>query len=83
MALADRKAVPFRIPPGLKLVRVSLRTGLRAMGGEGDTVTEAFKPFEEPDDAYSIVGFTDERGGFFTGDQMDSPRGVTSGRGVY
>jgi penicillin-binding protein 1A len=83
MALADKKAVPFRIPPGLKLVRVSLRTGLRAMGGEGDTVTEAFKPFEEPDDAYSIVGFTDERGGFFTGDQMDSPRGVTSGRGVY
>ena len=30
MALADKKAVPFRIPPGIKLVRVSLRTGLRA-----------------------------------------------------
>ena len=27
MALADKKAVPFRIPPGIKLVRVSLRTG--------------------------------------------------------
>jgi penicillin-binding protein 1A len=48
MALADKKAVPFRIPPGLKLVRVSLRTGLRAMGGEGDTVTEAFKPSRSP-----------------------------------
>src|SRR5262245_48651766 len=83
MALADKKAVPFRQPPGIKLVRVSLRTGLRAMGGEGDTVTEAFKPYEEPDDAYSIVGFTDERGGFFTGDQSEAPRGVTSGRGVY
>jgi penicillin-binding protein 1A len=83
MALAEKRAVPFRIPPGLKLVRVSLRTGLRAMGGEGDTVTEAFKPFEEPDDAYSIVGFTDERGGFFTGDQMDSPRGLSAGRSVY
>jgi penicillin-binding protein 1A len=83
MALADKKAVPFRIPPGLKLVRVSLRTGLRAMGGEGDTVTEAFKPYEEPDDAYSIVGFTDERGGFFTGDQTDSPRGLSAGRSVY
>ena len=32
MALADKKAVPFRIPPGIKLVRVSLRTGLRAAG---------------------------------------------------
>ncbi len=53
------------------------------MGGEGDTVTEAFKPFEEPDDAYSIVGFTDERGGFFTGDQVDSPRGLSGGRSVY
>ena len=38
MALADKKAVPFRIPPGIKLVRVSLRTGLRAQGGEGDSV---------------------------------------------
>ena len=83
LALADKKAVPFRIPPGLKLVRVSLRTGLKAMGGEGDTVTEAFKPYEEPDDAYSIVGFTDERGGFFTGEQTDSPRGLSGGRSVY
>ena len=38
---------------------------------------EAFKPYEEPDDAYSVIGFTDESGGFFTGDQIDSPRGVT------
>jgi len=83
MALADKKAVPFRIPPGIKLVRVSLRTGLRAQGGEPDTVVEAFKPYEEPDDAYSIIGFTDERGGFFTGDQMDSPRGLSAGRSVY
>ena len=84
LALADKKAVPFRVPPGLKQVRVSLRTGLRATGGEGDTtVLESFKPYEEPDDAYSIVGFTDERGGFFTGDQSEGPRGVTSGRGVY
>ena len=65
MALADKKAVPFRIPPGIKLVRVSLRTGLRAQGGEPDAVLEAFKPFEEPDDAYSIIGFTNESGGAF------------------
>jgi penicillin-binding protein 1A len=83
MALADKKAVPFRIPPGIKLARVSLRTGLRAQGGEGDAVMEAFKPYEEPDDAYSIIGFTDERGGFFTGDQMDAPRGLSAGRSVY
>ena len=73
MALADKKAVPFRIPPGIKLVRVSLRTGLRAQGGEPDTVMEAFKPYEEPDDAYSIIGFTNESGGFFTGETRGRP----------
>ena len=83
MALADKRAVPFRIPPGIKLVRVSLRTGLRAQGGEPDTVQEAFKPYEDPDDAYSVIGFTNESGGFFTGDQADAPRGMSAGRGVY
>jgi len=83
MALADKKAVPFRVPPGIKLIRVSLRTGLRAQPGDPDVVEEAFKPNEEPDDAYSVIGFTDERGGFFTGEQMEAPRGVSAGRGVY
>jgi penicillin-binding protein 1A len=83
MALADKKAVPFRIPPGIKLIRVSLRTGLRAQGGEPDAVLEAFKPYEEPDDAYSIIGFTNDSGGFFTPDQMDNPRGLSAGRSVY
>ena len=81
MALADKKAVPFRIPPGIKLVRVSLRTGLRAQAGEPDTVLEAFKPNEEPDDAYSVIGFTNESGGFYNGDQMEAPRSLSSGRG--
>jgi penicillin-binding protein 1A len=81
MALADKKAVPFRIPPGIKLVRVSLRTGMRAQGAEADGVLEAFKPYEEPDDPYSIVGFTNESGGFFMGDQQDAPRSLSSGRG--
>ena len=55
-ALADKPAAPFRIPPGLKLVRVNLKSGLRAAAGEGDAIMEAFKPNEEPDDAYSVIG---------------------------
>ena len=55
-ALADTPAVPFRVPPGIKLVRVSMKTGLRASGDEPDTILEAFKPNEEPDDAYSVIG---------------------------
>ena len=57
-ALADKPPAPFRIPPGLKLVRVDLRTGLRAGADDPQGIMEAFKPDEEPDDAYSVVGFT-------------------------
>jgi penicillin-binding protein 1A len=57
-ALADKPPAPFRIPPGLKLVRVDLRTGLRAGADDPQGIMEAFKPGEEPDDAYSVVGFT-------------------------
>ncbi len=59
MALAETPAVPFRIPPGIKLVRVNLRTGLRASPDDPQAIVEAFKPNEEPDDAYSVIGFPD------------------------
>ena len=58
-ALAGKPAVPFRVPPGVRQIQVSLKTGLRAQNGEADAITEAFKPGEEPDDAYSVIGFTD------------------------
>jgi penicillin-binding protein 1A len=57
-ALADKPPAPFRIPPGIKLVRVDLRTGLRASADDPQSIMEAFKPGEEPDDAYSVIGFS-------------------------
>ncbi len=57
-ALADTPPAPFRVPPGIKLVRVNLRTGLRASADDPSSIMEAFKPGEEPDDAYSVIGFT-------------------------
>ncbi|MDX2288087.1 MAG: penicillin-binding protein 1A [Hyphomicrobiaceae bacterium] len=59
LALKDQPATPFRVPPGLKLVRVNLRTGLRASPSDKQAIMEAFKPYEEPDDAYSVIGLTD------------------------
>ncbi len=56
-ALADKPAAPFRVPPGLKLVRVNLKSGLRAGANDPQAIQESFKPNEEPDDAYSIIGF--------------------------
>ena len=55
-ALGDTPPAPFRVPPGMKLVRIDLKTGLRAQAGSADTIIEAFKPNEEPDDAYSVIG---------------------------
>jgi penicillin-binding protein 1A len=81
-ALAGKGAVPFRQPPGIKIMRVSLRTGLRATPGEKETVDEAFKPTEEPDDEYSVIGFTNDSGAFLTPDQAD-PRAIQTGKGLY
>jgi penicillin-binding protein 1A len=58
-ALADQPAIPFRVPPGIKLVRVNLKTGMRAAPDDTTAIMEAFKPNEEPDDAYSVIGFSD------------------------
>ena len=71
-ALADQPAAPFRIPPGLKLARVSLRTGLRAGEEDPQSIMEAFKPGEEPDDAYSVIGFTDQGTGAVPGRDDES-----------
>jgi penicillin-binding protein 1A len=59
-ALAEEPAMPFRIPPGIKLVRINHRTGLRASADQPDTIVEAFKPGEGPDDAYSVIGLSEE-----------------------
>ncbi len=47
-ALGGTPAVPFRIPPGINLVRVNAKTGLRALPGETGIILEAFKQGTEP-----------------------------------
>ena len=56
-ALADKKPVPFRTPPGIRQVWVNAKTGLRAARGEPDAIPEYFKPGEEPDDGNSFLGY--------------------------
>ncbi len=53
-ALADKPATPFRVPPGIKLIRINPSSGMRASGGK--TILEAFKPGTAPPDSYSIIG---------------------------
>ena len=47
-ALADVPPIPFRAPPGIKLVRVNHKTGLPAGPGDKTAILEAFKPGQEP-----------------------------------
>ncbi|MEZ5818578.1 MAG: penicillin-binding protein 1A [Hyphomicrobiaceae bacterium] len=79
LALADKKPVPFRIPPGIKMVKVNHKTGLRAQPGDDDVILEAFKPNEEPDDAYSVIGFNSADGGRLA--PNDAERSVVGGPG--
>ena len=48
IALADSPPIPFRAPPGIKLVRVNLKTGLPAGPNDPKAIMEAFKPTQDP-----------------------------------
>jgi penicillin-binding protein 1A len=60
LALADKPAVPFKVPAGIKLIRVDAKSGMRAGPGDtGRTILEAFKPGTAPPDNYSVIGVAD------------------------
>ena len=82
--LGDKPAAPFRVPAGIKLVRVDLKTGLRAMPGDpGPTIMEAFKPGEEPDDPGSALGVAQAPAESGPGTGVGGPgAGLLSGRGL-
>ena len=84
VALADKPSVPFRVPPGIKLVRVDLKTGMRAGPGTERAILEAFKPGTAPPDSYSVVGSGDAPEGgrsWGIGVSPDADRAVRSGTG--
>jgi penicillin-binding protein 1A len=60
-ALADKPAVPFRVPAGIKLIRVDPKTGMRAGPGE-KSILEAFKPGTAPSDNYAAIAVADADG---------------------
>jgi penicillin-binding protein 1A len=72
-ALENRPAIPFRVPPGIRLVRVNASTGVVAQRGEKRVILEAFKPGTEPTELGPVVD-----GGY-------RPSGVAAkrARGIY
>jgi penicillin-binding protein 1A len=49
-AIQGKPAIPFRVPPGLREVRVNPATGALASIGEKDAIWESFIPGTEPQD---------------------------------
>jgi len=82
LALADKPPVPFKIPPGIRLVRVVAKTGARAGPGEtSGTLLEAFKPGQAPP-IYDTVPGTDVIDGTQAGISPDADRAIVrSGTG--
>jgi penicillin-binding protein 1A len=73
-ALKDKPDVKFRVPPQMKLIRVSRGTGTRVGPGE-DAIIEAFKPNSGPPDTFVNPSASTARGG------GDGGRAASSGTG--
>jgi penicillin-binding protein 1A len=85
IALADKPAAPFRVPAGIKLVRVDAKTGTRVGPGGSGAILEAFKPGTSPPDHYSTIGFTDQQqqAPGILGAPPEADRAARRGTGLY
>jgi penicillin-binding protein 1A len=82
VALADKPAVPFRVPAGIKLIRIDARSGLRASPGAEKVILEAFKPGTAPPDSAAIIGYGESDDDHIERRPMAIPS-FGSGRGLY
>ncbi len=74
-ALADKPATPFRIPDGVRMVRVNARTGQDAKIGDQNVIWEAFKQGTSPSQSNRVLeGQSDE---------IITPGDVDTGGGLY
>jgi penicillin-binding protein 1A len=58
-ALQGKPAIPFRIPPGVRLVRVEAATGLPARPGATGVILEVFRDGSEPGAATAVIDGSD------------------------
>jgi penicillin-binding protein 1A len=82
VALVDKPAVPFRVPAGIKLIRIDPKTGMRAGPSDQRVILEAFKPGTAPPDNYSVIGVSDANGQPY-GVSPEAERAVRTGNGLY
>ncbi|MFG1419013.1 penicillin-binding protein 1A [Xanthobacter sp. V0B-10] len=58
VALAERPAIPFKVPAGIKLVRIDRKSGQRTGSGDGNAILEGFKPGTAPPDSYYSADYS-------------------------
>ncbi|MGK9236000.1 penicillin-binding protein 1A [Inquilinus limosus] len=85
-ALKGKDVPPFRIPPGVNLVKIDRLTGQPAYGSGGDTIWEAFRPGTEPGTGYALdrldgTGGATDQGTTSFGDSV--PEATTGTGGLY
>jgi penicillin-binding protein 1A len=78
LALVDKPPIPFRVPPGIKLIRINAKSGMRAASGDEKVILEAFKPGTAPPDNYSVVGAEVSNGAPVNTVSPDADRAVRS-----
>jgi len=54
--VATRPPIPFRRPPGIRIVRVNAESGQLAQPGDLNVIEEAFRPGSEPSGEARIIG---------------------------
>lgn len=76
-ALKGKQAIPFRMPPGISLVQVNPKSGMRARPGDKTVIWEAFLKGQEPGMGPRIV---EDAGGLET-ESSDSYNNYSTGAG--
>ncbi len=83
-ALKNTPAVPFRVPPGLRMVRIDRTTGALASAGDSNSIMEFFKPGTEP--TFDGPAYLSGGSGMFDPNAASGPRSiapVSTPSGIY
>ena len=85
VVLADKPPIPFRVPPGIKLIRVDAKSGMRAGPGDPKVILEAFKPGTGAPDSFAVIGTEASSSGGAMSVSPDSAAGAvhTGTGGLY
>ncbi|MGE0094439.1 MAG: penicillin-binding protein 1A [Alphaproteobacteria bacterium] len=77
-ALKDKPDVPFRVPPGVSLVRVNHDTGQLARPGDRVVILEAFRAGTGPGESATLMGMGTDDTGSGTGSSFGGAGSATS-----